>query len=802
MANLASINIRYEVDNAGLRSQIEASAKIAKKMGEQLQEAGKSWSTYITAPILALGVASGKLASDLNESANKVDVAFDESAASVEAFSKTTLTSFGIAEGSALDMAALFGDMATGMGLTEAAAAEMSKSLVGLAGDLASFKNKNISEVTTALNGVFTGETESLKMLGIVMTEANLAQFALSQGVTKNIKDFTQAEKVMLRYEYVMAQTTNAQGDFARTGGAAANQTRVFFEGLKEIGAQLGQVILPVFTDLIKHLNGLITEFKMLDPEMQQVIVVSAGVAAAIGPILLGLGSILKLIPTLVAGINAVKAAAAVLSANFAAIAAVVGIAVIAYTAFNDETKELSQSQQTLNNVNEEAVKLVAAQRAEVDKLVKVAKDETASVKERREAITQLNAISPEYLGNLKLETINTDAAAAALERYNSAMLDAAKAKVADSMLNQNRIKQAEVYARHELKLQQQSAKNEEQLSDAQKENFNDIAKMSYETSKVRSAANKELAAALAPLKEEEEILIRVYDRFKAQLGVLEGNSKAASRYNSELSNIKGVDRPKVEAFENPLEAESVGTIGAIDKQIGKLQELQTQVATTTQEYQFLQQQIEGLEIRKQLIIDPTQLIEAQAVVREFANELTFFEQNAEIISRSVGDAFASLGARFVDSLGLAETGFQGFVKNLFNTVTQLIAMMLASSISQSIAGATASGAATGPAAVVTTPAFIATAVSGVLAAFAAIPKFETGGVVGGSSYYGDKILARLNSGELILNRDQQKNILGMINPAVTAADVALQFIGGFEIEGSKLRLVIDRSDKETKRKS
>jgi hypothetical protein len=80
-------------------------------------------------------------------------------------------------------------------------------------------------------------------------------------------------------------------------------------------------------------------------------------------------------------------------------------------------------------------------------------------------------------------------------------------------------------------------------------------------------------------------------------------------------------------------------------------------------------------------------------------------------------------------------------------------------------------------------------------------PAFADGGIVGGNSYYGDKILARLNSGELVANRDQQKALWGMINPSVTASDVALNIAGGFEIEGSKLRLVLDRADKSISRK-
>jgi len=170
----------------------------------------------------------------------------------------------------------------------------------------------------------------------------------------------------------------------------------------------------------------------------------------------------------------------------------------------------------------------------------------------------------------------------------------------------------------------------------------------------------------------------------------------------------------------------------------------------------------------------------------------------AQLTSQSVSDAFAGLADNLVASLGLAQNGFGGFISGMIQTVTKLIAMMLASAISQSIAGATASGTATGPAAVFTTPAFIATAVGGVLAAFAAIPKFATGGIVGGSSFYGDKILARLNSGEMIANQDQQKALYGMLSNNGQTVNITLG--GGFVVDGNKLRLVLDRTDSKNSR--
>ena len=162
--------------------------------------------------------------------------------------------------------------------------------------------------------------------------------------------------------------------------------------------------------------------------------------------------------------------------------------------------------------------------------------------------------------------------------------------------------------------------------------------------------------------------------------------------------------------------------------------------------------------------------------------KFTAFQEAAASIGDSVGGAFEDMSFRLVDSLGLADDGFEGFAKGLVGTVTKLIAMMLSQSIAQSIAGATASGTATGPLAIFTTPAFIATAVGGVLAAFAAIPKFATGGIVGGSSFYGDQIFARLNSGEMVLNKNQQRDLYGMLGSKESEVYIADSIVRGDDI--------------------
>lgn len=262
--------------------------------GEKLNSLGNKFSLGITAPFSAAGVASFNLASDLNENLNKSEVVFDKNSKAVEDWSKSALKNMGMCQSSALEMASKFGDMGKSMGLSSTQVKDYSMNLSQLAGDLASFKNISIEQANTALTGVYTGETEALKGLGIVMTQTNLQEFARSKGIKKKIQDMTQAEQVQLRYNYVMAKTKDAQGDFARTSDQAANAGRTFKESTKELGATIGNNLLPIFTPWINTANELIQKFAGMDEGTQKLIVNLGLFLIAIGPALKIVGGLSK----------------------------------------------------------------------------------------------------------------------------------------------------------------------------------------------------------------------------------------------------------------------------------------------------------------------------------------------------------------------------------------------------------------------------------------------------------------------------------------------------------------------------
>ena len=221
----------------------------------------------------AIGVAFGvsalvkfakqavELSSDVQEVQNVVDVSFGDMRDQMEAFANTAIEKFGISALTAKRTGSTYMAMAKGMGIAGQEAADMALNLTGLSADMASFYNVSQKYADIALKSVFTGETETLKQYGIVMTQTNLQEFARQQGITKSIQAMTQQEQTMLRYQYVMKQTALAQGDFARTQDSWANQTRILSERWKEMQIvwgdafrTIGTLILPAINSLIKGL--------------------------------------------------------------------------------------------------------------------------------------------------------------------------------------------------------------------------------------------------------------------------------------------------------------------------------------------------------------------------------------------------------------------------------------------------------------------------------------------------------------------------------------------------------------------
>jgi len=232
-------------------------------------------------------------ASDLGEAISKAGVVFGQSAGEVIAWSKTLDDAFGQSQQGALEAAGGFGNMFTAMGFSRKEAAEMSKTMVELASDLASFNNSDPEIGLEKIRAGLVGETEPLRVWGVVLNETVVAAKALEMGLAATKNEITDQDKVLARYQFILDNTTNSQGDFARTANDTANSQRRLSAQMKNLSATLGSALRPAYTSII---NQLIEIGRQVEPYAEQIMAnIARGLASAIRFILPALISLRNL---------------------------------------------------------------------------------------------------------------------------------------------------------------------------------------------------------------------------------------------------------------------------------------------------------------------------------------------------------------------------------------------------------------------------------------------------------------------------------------------------------------------------
>lgn len=198
------------------------------------------------------------ISSSLTEVENVVRQTFGQYESLINNFAKTSIEKFGMSELSAKQFASRFQAMGTALDIPQGKMAKMSIRLTELAGDMASFYDVSQEDIAKSLQSVFSGTTAPMRRYGIDLTQATLKEWALKQGLDANISSMTQAEKAMLRYQYVLAHTTNITGDFARTADTWHNQITMLKENFKALGAVVGSGLINAFKPFIKVLNAVL----------------------------------------------------------------------------------------------------------------------------------------------------------------------------------------------------------------------------------------------------------------------------------------------------------------------------------------------------------------------------------------------------------------------------------------------------------------------------------------------------------------------------------------------------------------
>lgn len=260
-----TVYIDTRVDTKGFQKGMNAVEKQTGNMASAFGKLGKVIAaTFAIGKIVQFGKKAIELGSDLQEVQNVVDVTFTTMSDKVDEFAKKAAESAGLSETMAKRYVGTFGAMAKSFGFAESEAFNMSTALTQLSGDVASFYNITQDEAYTKLKSVFTGETESLKDLGVVMTQTALDSFAMAEGLGKTTKQMTEQEKVALRYRFVLNQLSGASGDFARNSDSWANQVRMLKLNIESIMASVGQALINFFTPIIKLINVLLSKIAVL----------------------------------------------------------------------------------------------------------------------------------------------------------------------------------------------------------------------------------------------------------------------------------------------------------------------------------------------------------------------------------------------------------------------------------------------------------------------------------------------------------------------------------------------------------
>ena len=304
----------------------QAASNIIKNLGSNMQNFGRTLTNNISKPIIGFFTEGIMLASSMNESMNRVNTIFGKSGQDIIKWSGTLIEKFGLSKAQALDYVGAMGAMLQSSGLSSKASIDMSKSLVQLTGDMASFYDMDHEDIWIKLRAGIMGETEPLKALGINMSVANMEAHALTMGIKKNWNEMTQGEQVAIRYDYIMNKTKNAQGDFAKTQDGFANKLRTTKIAFSEIQAVLGNVLLPYVEKGLRLFYNLTTQLLELLPSIDQNVVIFGLLAAAIGPLTAIAGG-------LVVAFGAVIGAATTIITTIGAIGLPVTIAIAAITA-------------------------------------------------------------------------------------------------------------------------------------------------------------------------------------------------------------------------------------------------------------------------------------------------------------------------------------------------------------------------------------------------------------------------------------------------------------------------------------
>ena len=294
MANksVGFLTVAFGADLRGFDRAMKKANRSIRKFGSNMKRIGGNMTRNITLPVIGLGAASIKAASDLEETRSKFNTVFSSIQNDAQNTAKEFKESFGLSSQAALGMLSDTGDLLVGFGFTEKEALNLSKQVNELAVDLASFTNFSggANGASQALTKALLGEREAIKSLGIAITEADLKRFAEEQGLV--FKELDRVAKAQLTFELAVSQSQKAIGDFARTQGGFANQLRILRGEFNDLAAEFGTMLLPLAQKLVDAFRKVFEFLSKLSPEFKNNALNITLLVSAIGPLIFAVGTL------------------------------------------------------------------------------------------------------------------------------------------------------------------------------------------------------------------------------------------------------------------------------------------------------------------------------------------------------------------------------------------------------------------------------------------------------------------------------------------------------------------------------
>ena len=423
--SIGTLVFNFGANLEGFDKAMKKAQKSLDKFSRQMKRTGQNLTRSVTLPILGLGIASIKVASDFEETQAKFSTVFSSIQGDAERTADTFKEAFGLSESAAKSLLADTGDLLVGFGFTEAGALKLSRQVNELAVDLASFTNFSggAEGASLALTKALLGERESIKQLGIAITEADLKQYAADNGLVW--KELDRVAKAQLTFELASKQSFKAIGDFSRTSGSFANQLRVVRGDLMDLGVEIGTILLPLAQDLLAWVKDMINRFSLLDPHVKGQILLWAGLAAAVGPLLMIFGSMATGLSILI-GVFA-KLSTFIVANPYLALAAAIVTVGFALGELIKSLKKQNVELETLKSIEDEVNRATADEIANIRIKTKLLLDENSSMEDKKKILGDLKSTYPGYYDAIDETSISTEHLTNASNKLISSMKQQAR---------------------------------------------------------------------------------------------------------------------------------------------------------------------------------------------------------------------------------------------------------------------------------------------------------------------------------------------------------------------------------------